>query len=55
MDGAARMMALRAAAQDHRIAGFETQGAGIRCYIGPAFINDADDAKGHAPTLDMQT
>ena len=42
------MKAVRAAAQDRGIAGLHAQAPGIGRHVGPAFIDDADDADGHA-------
>ena len=43
---------VRAAAQDHRIAGFQAQHAGIGGDIGAAFENHGDNAERHAHALD---
>ena len=51
MDGGARVMALRAAAQDRRVAGLEAERAGVRRHVGAAFVDDADDADRHAHAL----
>ena len=48
------MEALRAAAQDRGIAGFERQPAGIGGDVGTALIDDADDAERHRDTLDQR-
>ena len=47
-DGGGRVKTIGAAAQDRRIAGFHAQRSGIGRHIGAAFIDDADDADGHA-------
>ncbi|MNL31315.1 hypothetical protein D3C87_1530960 [compost metagenome] len=49
------MRRIRSAAQDHRIAGFQAQCAGVSRHIGTAFINHADDAERRADTLDIQS
>ena len=54
MDGGGRIERIRAAAQDHRIAGLEAERAGIRRHVRPALIDDADDAERRAHALDMQ-
>jgi len=51
---ARRVKALRAAAQDRGIAGFECQPAGIGGDVGPALINDADDAERDGDPLDRE-
>jgi hypothetical protein len=51
MDGAVRMQALGAAAQDDGIAGLQAQRARIRRDVRPALVNHADDAQGHDDTL----
>ncbi len=45
VDGGTRSRAFRTAAQDHRISGLQAQRAGIGGDIGPALVNDADDAQ----------
>ena len=45
-------MAVRAAAQDHGIAGLQAQHAGIRGDVGTALEDHADDAERHAHALD---
>ena len=52
MDGADRAEAVGAAAQDRGIAGLQAQRAGIGGDIGPALIDDADDAERHPDALD---
>ena len=42
------MEALRAAAQDRRVARLERQAARIGGHVGPALVDDADDAERHA-------
>ena len=54
MDGGGGIERIRAAAQDHRIAGLEAERAGIRRHVRPALIDDADDAERRAHALDMQ-
>src|SRR5690606_3555167 len=54
MDGAHRIDAVRAAAQDHRIARFQRQGTGVGGDIGPTFEDDADDAERRAHPLDVE-
>ena len=39
--------ALRPCAQDHGIAGFQAQRAGIRGHVGAAFVDHSDDAERH--------
>ena len=41
VDGAARTLAFRSAAQDHRVAGLQAQRARIGRHVGTALINDA--------------
>ena len=48
------MKALRAATQDHRIARFERDAAGIGGDVRAALIDDADDAERHADPGDPQ-
>jgi hypothetical protein len=55
MQRAVRVLALGAAAQDHGVAGFQAQRAGIRGHIGAALVDDADDAERHDHALDTQT
>ena len=45
---------IRTTAQDDGIAGLQAQGAGIGGNIGPAFIDDADDAERGAHALDLE-
>ena len=52
-DGTVGMDRLTATAEDGGIAGLETQRGGIRGDVGPAFVNDADGADGHAHLLDL--
>ena len=52
MDGARRAVAVGAAAQDHGVAGLQRQRAGVGGDVGPAFVDDADDAERHAHALD---
>ena len=47
-------MAFRAAAQDRGVAGLQAQRAGIGRHVGPALVDDADDAQGHAHALDLE-
>ena len=54
MDRLRGMQRIRAAAQDHGIAGLEAERAGIGGDVRPAFIDDADDAERRAHALDMQ-
>ena len=54
LDGAAGMMALRAAAQDRGVAGLEAQRAGVGRHVGPALVDDADHAQRHAHALDSE-
>ncbi len=54
MNGRRRMQAVRAAAQDDRIACLEAQRPGIGRHIRPALIDHADDTKRRAHALDMQ-
>ena len=46
--------ALRAAAQDRSIARFERQPAGVGGDVGPALVDDADDAERHGDALDLK-
>ena len=52
MNGARRAEAIRAAAQDRRIAGLEAERAGIGGDVRAALVDDADDAERHAHALD---
>ncbi len=54
MDGGGRIERIRAAAQDHRIAGLEAERTGIGRHVRSALIDDADDAERRAHALDMQ-
>ena len=53
MNRAARMRALGAAAQDGCVAGLQAQRARIAGHVGPALVNDADDAERHAHARDV--
>ena len=53
-DDTGRVTALRAAAQDHCVARFETQGAGVRADIGAGFVDHTDNANGHCDPLDRE-
>ncbi len=55
MDRLVGMPAFRAATQDHGVAGLQTQRARIGSHIGPALVNDSDDAQRHAHALDAQS
>ncbi len=44
--------AFRTAAQNHGVGGFQAQRAGVGGDVGPALVNNADDAQGHADALD---
>ena len=50
-----RTQRFRSAAQDHRVAGFQAQRAGIGGHVGPALIDDADDADGRGNARDIET
>ncbi len=52
--GLRRMEALRSAAQDRGVAGFERQPAGIGGDVGPTLVDDADDAQGHGDAFDVE-
>ena len=52
MDRARRAMAVRAAAQDHGVAGLERERAGVGGDVRPALVDHADDAERHAHALD---
>ena len=52
VDGARRAMAVRAAAQDHGVAGLERQRAGVGGDVRPALVDHADDAERHPHALD---
>ena len=54
LDGAAGVVAVRAAAQDRRVAGLEAERAGVRRHVRPALVDDADDAERHAHALDLE-
>jgi len=47
-DNARRVQALGAAAQDNGVCGSQAEGASIGRHVGAAFIDDANDADGHA-------
>ncbi len=52
MDRARRAMAVGAAAQDHGVAGFQGQRAGVGGDVRPALVDHADDAERHFHALD---
>ena len=52
VDRAAGAETVGAAAQDHRVAGFQAQHAGIGSDVGAAFEDHRDDAEWHAHALD---
>ena len=52
MDGGRRAKTVRAAAQHDRIAALEAERAGVRGHVGPAFVDDADDAERRRHALD---
>ena len=52
MDGARRAVAVRAAAQDHGVAGLQRQRAGVGGHVRPALVDHADHAERHAHALD---
>ena len=52
MDRARGAEALRAAAQDHGVAGLEAQHGGVRRHVRAALVDHADDAERHAHALD---
>ena len=52
VDGAAGAQAVGAAAQDGGIARFQAERAGVGGHVGPAFVDDADDAERHPHPLD---
>ena len=52
MDGARRAMAVGSATQDHGVAGFHGQPAGVGGDVGPALVDHADDAERHLDALD---
>ena len=52
VDRAAGAETVGAAAQDHRVAGFQAQHAGVGGDIGAAFEDHGDDAERHAHALD---
>ena len=54
VNGAARVRAFRAAAQNHRVAGFQAQRACIGGDVRTALVNDTDYAERHAHALDAQ-
>ena len=54
MNGTARMLALRAAAQNDRVAGFQAQRTCVCRNVRPALVDDADNAERHAHALDAQ-
>ena len=52
VDGAVGALALGAAAQDRGVAGLEAERGGVGGHVGPALVDDADDAERHAHALD---
>ena len=54
VDGATRMHALGAAAQDGGIAGLQAQTTGIAGHVRPALVDDADHAQRHAHARDVE-
>ena len=54
MDGARGIERIRAAAQDHGVAGLQAQRAGIGGHVGAALVDHADDAERRAHALDVQ-
>ncbi len=54
MDRSRASMRVRAAAQDHSVAGLERQRARIGSDVGPALEDDADHAERRANALDVQ-
>ena len=54
-DGEIAMDGFRTTAEDHRIARFETEAAGVRSDIRARFINNQDDANRHAHFLDAHS
>ena len=54
MQRARGMITFRAAAQDHRISGFQAQRGCVGRHVRAAFINHANHAQRSAHTLDMQ-
>ena len=54
MDRQRRVEAFRSGAQDRRVAGLHRQRAGVGGHVGPAFVDDADDAERHAHALKAQ-
>ena len=54
-DGARGFQAVRAAAQDGGVARAQAQGGGVGGDVGPALVDDAQDADGGADTGDVQT
>ena len=46
--------AVRAAAQDHRVAGLQAQGGGVGADVGAAFVDHADHADRGGDALDAQ-
>ena len=53
-DGARRMEALGAAAQDHRVARLEAQAAGVGGDVGARFVDHPDDPERHPHALDAE-
>ena len=52
--GAVRIGGLLAPTQDGGVARLETEGGDINGDVGARFVDDADDADGHAPLADAQ-
>lgn len=55
MNGGRRAMCIRAGAQDRRIAGLQRKAAGVGGHVGPAFVDDADDAERRTHALKPQS
>jgi hypothetical protein len=54
MNCTARLHAFGAAAQDHRVARFQTQRARVRSHVRATLVDDADHAERHPHALDAQ-
>ena len=55
VDGPGAVETLGTAAQNHRVAGFEAERAGIRRHVRSALVNDADDADRRPHAADFET
>ncbi len=54
VDGAPAVQAVRAAAQDHRVAGLEAEPGGVGADVGAALVDHADDADRHGDATEAE-